>query len=79
MQYHIFTITLTIIFYVFVKYFLKEKDQQKTLIYTAFIPVTLYGYRYFTLNESTTLQPEVESSVTELMSDAYPSFSSSNS
>jgi hypothetical protein len=84
-SYHIFTIISTVVSYILLRYTYQDEktnSHQKILIYTALIPIMLYGYYYVYVNgeEQTImnhqLQPQDALTATELMSDSYPGFSS---
>lgn len=83
MNYHVFVIASTVMFYIFIKYFATDsskqsKNSQKNLLfYTLLVPVILYTYHFIVDVEP---KPKINSktmSSTDIMSDTYPLTSSS--
>jgi hypothetical protein len=97
MDYHIFVIISTIVFYILMWSFSttsnkKSQGAGSPLIYSLFVPVILYGYKYMTsdgslVKGSDTLVGKGGSgtglslgkNITEIMSDPYPLSSSTGS
>jgi hypothetical protein len=82
MNYHVFVIASTVIFYIFIKYFVTSKQSKnshkKLLFYTLLVPVILYTYHFTIDTEPTTqIHSKIRSVSTDMMSDTYPLTSSS--
>jgi len=71
MQFHIFTITFTIIIYMYLRYN-KEHYNGDYSMYSLIIPILLYSYNYININSD--VIDVITTSVKEptLMTDTYP-------
>lgn len=82
MQFHIFTISFTIIIYVYLRYN-KEHYNGDYSMYSLIIPILLYSYNYININSDisdVSVVDVITSSVKEptLMTDTYPMSTVSN-
>ena len=77
MQFHIFTITFTIIIYVYLRYN-KEHYNADYSMYSLIIPILLYSYKYININSDVRSDVSVVDAITAsfkeptLMTDTYP-------
>ena len=73
MQFHIFTISFTIIIYVYLRYN-KEHYNGDYSMYSLIIPILLYSYNYININSDVSVVDAITASFKEptLMTDTYP-------
>lgn len=89
MQFHIFTISLTIIIYMYLRYQDQNQEGKNSAWYAIFVPILIYSFNYFSnfsnvptnLNQNSIGVSSVliddANSIKTLMTDTYP-MSSSN-